>query len=405
MSDSETRVVHPETVFDGWRSISIALYMALVGYGVLVGIPVISTAWVNLLGFTEVQVGRVAGADLGGLSLGALLAATVIARVNRRWLVLGAALVTIAANALCIVIVTYEEVFWLRFVAGLGSGVYTAVAVATLGASSRPARAYNMMLFAFAFSQALELHILPQLPMSGIYGVFIGCYAFGLLFLHWLPRRPVERGLDVVVDVAEEAGGHHAEHRHVPAYVPWLVLAAIVMTYINIGAYWTYIELASLASEATPQWVSRVLVWTSFCSLLGCLFATLVSNRFGLARPLLVTLVIHALIVGMLVGGIDDTKILVSMFSFNFLWIFIDVYQMATVANVDHSGRFASLMPGAQGFGQIVGPNIAASILAAGLGYDAVFLMCAGASLTAMLIYLFMYLRLRRTIPALADAP
>jgi len=404
MSDSETRVIHRDTVFDGWRSISIALYMTLVGYGVLVGIPVISTAWVNLLGFTEVQVGRVAGADLGGLSLGAMLAATVIARVNRRWLVLGAALVTITANALCIVIVTYDEVFWLRFVAGLGSGVYTAVAVATLGASSRPARAYNMMLFAFAFSQALELHILPQLPMTGIYGVFIGCYAFGLLFLHWLPPRPVERGLDVVVDVAEETGRHHAEHRHVPAYVPWLVLAAIVVTYINIGAYWTYIELASLASEATPSWVGRVLVWTSFCSILGCLFATLVSNRFGLARPLLVTLVIHALIVGMLVGGIDDTKILISMFSFNFLWIFIDVYQMATVANVDHSGRFASLMPGAQGLGQIVGPNIAASILAAGLGYDAVFVMCAGASLTAMLIYLFMYLRLRRTIPALADA-
>jgi len=346
MSDSETRVIHRDTVFDGWRSISIALYMTLVGYGVLVGIPVISTAWVNLLGFTEVQVGRVAGADLGGLSLGARLAPTLIARVNRRWLVLGAALVTITANALCIVIVTYDEVFWLRFVAGLGSGVYTAVAVATLGASSRPARAYNMMLFAFAFSQALELHILPQLPMTGIYGVFIGCYAFGLLFLHWLPPRPVERGLDVVVDVAEETGRHHAEHRHVPAYVPWLVLAAIVVTYINIGAYWTYIELASLASEATPSWVGRVLVWTSFCSILGCLFATLVSNRFGLARPLLVTLVIHALIVGMLVGGIDDTKILISMFSFNFLWIFIDVYQMATVANVDHSGSFASLMPG-----------------------------------------------------------
>lgn len=45
---------HHRTVFDGWRSILISLYMALVGYGVLVGIPVISTAWVELLGFTEV---------------------------------------------------------------------------------------------------------------------------------------------------------------------------------------------------------------------------------------------------------------------------------------------------------------------------------------------------------------
>ena len=49
--------------------------MALVGYSVMVSVPVLSTAWVGMLGFTEEQVGRVAGADLGGLSFGAILAA------------------------------------------------------------------------------------------------------------------------------------------------------------------------------------------------------------------------------------------------------------------------------------------------------------------------------------------
>ena len=402
--DGSTTLLHHRSAFDGWRSISISLYMTLVGYGVLVGIPVISTAWVNLLGFSEVEVGRVAGADLGGLSLGAVLTALVIARMNRRYLVLGAAALAIGANALCTVMVEYEQVLWLRLIAGIGSGVYTAVAVASLGATSKPARAYNMMLFAFAFSQALELHILPQLSMNGIYMVFIGCYLFGLLFLNWMPPRPVEKGLDIEIDVGESGAAHHREHQHVPAYVPWLVLGAMLATYINIGGYWTYIELASLASDATPEWVSRVLVWTSFCSIIGCLFATVISNRFGLARPLLVTLVLQAIIVIMLAGGINNTNIVISMFSFNFLWIFVDVYQMSTVANVDHSGRFAALMPGAQGLGQILGPNIAASILAAGLGYGGIFVMCAIASLTGMSIYLFMYVRLKKTIPALADA-
>ncbi|MDX1405601.1 MAG: MFS transporter, partial [Woeseiaceae bacterium] len=294
MAETDAQLLHHRTIFDGWRSMSISLYMTLVGYGVLVGIPVISTAWVNLLGFTEVQVGRVAGTDLGGLAIGAMITATVIARMNRRLLVLVSCFIAIGANALCMVMVEYQQVLWLRFIAGIGSGIYTAVAVATLGATSRPARAYNFMLFAFAFSQALELHILPQLTMNGIYAVFIGCYLFGLLFLHWIPPRPVDRGLDVEVAVADPSGEQHTEHRHVPAYVPWLVLAAILVTYINIGAYWTYIELASVASNATPEWVGRVLVWTSFFSILGCLFATVISNRFGLARPLLVTLVIQA---------------------------------------------------------------------------------------------------------------
>ena len=404
MTDEHQHLAHHRTVFDGWKSISIALYMSLVGYGVLVGVPVISTAWVNLLGFTEVEVGRVAGADLGGLAIGAILTAAVVARLNRRYIVLVSVAIAVGANAACMVMVNYEQVLWLRLIAGIGSGIYTAVAIATLGGTSKPARAFNLMLFAFAFSQALEMYILPQLSMNGIYMVFIGCYVFGLLFLSWMPPRPVEKSLDVEVDIEDSDGAHHVEHKHVPAYVPWLVLGAMLMTYINIGAYWTYIELASHASEASPEWVSQLLIYTSFFSIVGCLVATVISNRFGLARPLLVTLVLQAIIVGMLAGGINNTNILISMFSFNFLWIFIDVYQMSTIANVDHSGRFAALMPGAQGLGQILGPNLAASILAAGLGYRGVFIMCAIASLLGMLIYLFMYVRLRKTIPALADA-
>jgi predicted MFS family arabinose efflux permease len=401
---SQSILQHPRTVFDGWRSISISLYMTLVGYAVLVGVPVISTAWVELLGFTEEQVGRVAGADLGGLSLGAVIAALLVGRMNRRILILIGVVIVVLSNGLCLVFVDYETVLWLRVGAGIGSGIYTAVAVATLGGSSKPAFAYNLMLFAFAFSQALEMQVLPLLSMNGIYLTFIGCYIFGLAFLHWIPARPLDKSLEVEPEVEEEGGGHHLEHRHVPSYIPWLCLAAIFFTYINIGSYWTYIELAALDAGIDPHYVGRLLVWTSFFSLVGCAVATVISNRFGLARPLLIALFTMAMIVGMLTFGITNSTILISMFSFNLLWIFVDVYQMSTVANVDHSGSFAALMPGAQGLGQIVGPNIAASMLGAGLGYSKVFIMCASAALLGMAVYAGMYLWLRKTIPALAEA-
>ena len=61
-------------------------------------------------------------------------------------------------------------------------------------------------------------------------------------------------------------------------------------------------------------------------------------------------------------------------------------------------------MPGAQGLGQIVGPNIAASMLGAGMGFSRVFAMCATAAIAGLVIYGAMYLWLRRTIPALAKA-
>ena len=82
---SETATLKgPANAFDSWRSISIAIFMALVGYTVMVSVPVLSTALVVQVGFSAEQVGRVWGADLGGLSLGAVISALLVARMNRR---------------------------------------------------------------------------------------------------------------------------------------------------------------------------------------------------------------------------------------------------------------------------------------------------------------------------------
>ena len=169
--------------FDSLQSLALSLYMTLAGYAVLVGVPVISSAWVNLLGFSEVEVGRVAGADLGGLSVGAVATSLIISRISRRQLILIGIIIAVLSNAACISITSYEYVLWLRFVAGFGSGLITATAVSCLGACSKPALAFNAMLFAFAFSQAAEMHFLPMLSMQNIYLTFIICFLIIIPFI------------------------------------------------------------------------------------------------------------------------------------------------------------------------------------------------------------------------------
>lgn len=396
--------LHGKTGFDDWRSVTMAVFMALVGYSVMVGIPVISTAWVTQLGFSEVQVGRVAGADLGGLSAGSILASLVMGKVNRRMLVLLGAAIAIAANGGCMVFLQYEQVLWLRVLAGIGNGVVTAVAVATLGATYKPARAFNILLFAFAFSQFAEIRYLPYLSMNGIYLAFIVALVPAVVLVRWIPAYPIGHERAAAPPPESILTESRSAFPDVPKYVPWLCLFGIFATYINIGAYWTYIELASLDSGVDAKWTGDVLAGASFLSIVGCLFATVLSNRFGLARPLFGALITMAIIVGMLANGVTDMKLLVSAFMFNFLWIFIDVYQMSSVANVDRTGAFASLMPGAQGLGQIVGPNLAASILGLQLGYRGVFIMCSSAAVLGLVIYLVLYARLKKINPEVADA-
>ena len=382
---------------DDWKSLTIALYMVLVGYGVLVGIPVISTAWVTKLGFTEVEVGRVAGMDLGGLAAGSIFTAWIIQKVNRRILVFFGIVIAVVANALCIRYVDYETVLYLRFISGFGSGIYTSVAVAVFGMSIRPALAYNLMLFSFAFSQALEMQVLPQLSMNGIYTAFIVCFLATLPFLGWLQSYPLSKNND-----HRKAQPRQTSKKF--SLVPWICLFAIFLTYINIGAYWTYIELAALSANTNADLVGSTLVWASFCSLLGCFIATLLSNRFGLIRPLLIALITMATGVGLLSFGITEPKFLMSVFTFNILWIFTDVYQMGSLANFDEGGRYSAYLPASQGLGQIVGPNLAASILSLNLGYESVFMMCWAAAMLAMIIYWLLHRYLRASDPEMADA-
>ena len=371
--------------------------MALVGYTVMVSVPVLSTALVQMAGFTEEQVGRVWGADLGGLSLGAILSAVLVARVNRRYLVIAGVVLSIGANLACMVFIEYEQVMWLRAFAGIGSGIFTAVAVVSLGGTTKPVFAFNLLLLGFAFSTALELHFLPKLLMNEIYLFFVALSAICAIFIRWLPPRPLAaEELAQVEEAAEEV-----ENWHVPKILPVLCLVAVCFTYINIGGYYTYIELAALADGVAPDWIGPVLTWSSIFAIVGCLIAFL-CTRFGLFKPLWVSLLAMTLIVMMLSSGVNKTNVVVSLFGFMTLWTFVDVYQSAMISHMDRSGSLVALMPSVQGFGQFIGPNISASVLGAGLGYSTMFMVSGSMTLVALVLYIGIYGYMHRRRQAMA---
>ena len=358
--------------------------MTLVGYSVLVALPAINGAWVDQLGFTDVQVNRVASADLLGLFIGAVLTSVLIRTWDRQKLTyLGIAL-AIIANALCTQYVDYETTLILRLLAGLGSGFYTAVAVAGLGAHSRPREAFNWMLLAFAISQFLELQLIPHLTMNGIYVFFIATYVVTLPFVRVIPKTsPLDSAADATDDTQK------------PTLLAWIGIGAIVIAYINIGAYWSNIELAAEAAGIEGDWAAQVIAWCVLLSFVGCFTAMWVLKKFDYDRPLLFTFVLMVIAVGLLAINFTAAVFVLSVAMFNFLWIFIDVYQMGGVSVADRSGSAAAFIPGAQGLGQTVGPFAASIMLELGWGFDGVFVLCAVASAGALLIYTLIYLTFR----------
>ena len=389
MTDTAVTTPPYTNPFDERGPFLLSLFMTLVGYSVLVALPAINGAWVDQLGFSEVEVNRVASADLLGLFIGAVLTSALIKRRNRQRLTyLGIAL-AIIANALCTQYVDYETTLALRFIAGLGSGFYTAVAVAGLGAHSKPREAFNWMLLAFAVSQFLELQLIPHLSMNGIYMFFIATYVVTLPFVRLIPKTSPS----VQSAAATQPTENDSETR--PRLLAWVGIAAIVIAYINIGAYWSNIELAAESAGLDGNWAAQVIAWCVLLSFVGCFTAMWVLKRFDYDRPLLFTFVLMVVAVGLLAVQVTAALFVFSVAMFNFLWIFIDVYQMGGVSVADRSGSAAAFIPGAQGLGQTIGPFAASVMLDIGWGFDGVFILCALASATALLIYMAIYLKYR----------
>ncbi|MGB0156897.1 MAG: MFS transporter [Luminiphilus sp.] len=384
MTDPAVSTSAPVNPFDARGPFLLSLFMTLVGYSVLVALPAINGAWVDQLGFTDVEVNRVASADLLGLFIGAVLTSMLIRTWDRQKLTyLGIAL-AIIANGLCTRYTDYETTLMLRLVAGLGSGFYTAVAVAGLGAHSRPREAFNWMLLAFAVSQFLELQLIPHLTMNGIYVFFIATYVVTLPFVRVIPKTsPPPSPTDAPSDAQK------------PTMLAWIGIGAIVIAYINIGAYWSNIELAAEAAGIDGDWAAQVIAWCVLLSFVGCFTAMWVLKKFDYDRPLLFTFVLMVIAVGLLAINFTAAVFVFSVAMFNFLWIFIDVYQMGGVSVADRSGSAAAFIPGAQGLGQTVGPFAASVMLDLGWGFDGVFVLCAAASAGALLIYTLIYLRFR----------
>ena len=84
------------------------------------------------------------------------------------------------------------------------------------------------------------------------------------------------------------------------------------------------------------------------------------------------------------------------------LWTFVDVYQSAMMGHMDRSGSLVALLPAVQGFGQFIGPNIAASVIGAGLGYGTMFVVTGSMTLVAFVLYLGVMVIMQRRKPATA---
>ena len=340
-----------------------------------------------------------------GLAIGSVITALLVNRCNRRHIAIAGILVLVIGNAFSLTFHYIGVLIAIRVFAGIGSGLLYAISVANLSGTHKTARNFSILLFLLLTQGAVEALILPvfsgYLGINGIFLFFIGASVIGAPLIYWLCSFPVEKPLATPASMTS-ANGNTAT---LPHYLPVLYLLSIVAYTVVIGAVWTYIERAGISAGIEPSMVSKILAIANLTGIVGALVAVWLSSRWGQARMLLASLFGVSIIFTFIAANLTFVSYVSGLIVFNILWVLVNVYQLGTLANLDHTGRYGALVPFAQDTAASIGSPIAGAILASGLSYSAVFFFGASCALLAFIIFLPAYIQVRRLAPNIADAP
>ena len=369
------------------------------------GLPLLVGSMADSLGFNEQQLGWLASSDMGGLFIGSVLTSFFVVKFNRRHLAGLGLILVILGNYLSTQNADLLPLMMSRLGAGIGAGICYSTCTASLAGSHNAARTFSILLFVLVVMNAFIFYIFPII--DGRYGVN-GLFMFYLLeaiplllILPLLPQYCAEDSDKVALTKATTAS---VAQSSIPEILPRLCLAAVFSFYLLVGAYWAFIERAGVAADLSTQFISESLTWGQIFSLTGTLSALWLARRFGQSKPLLFALMVMILTMLTLAFKVDSVTFIFSVFSFSFFWIFIDVFQLGTLSNIDHSGRYAAMVPACQGAAQAIAPSMAGMLLSYQLGYSAVMIMCALATAVALYIYLYVYRQLLQIAPDVADS-
>lgn len=391
--------------FDKPSAIIAAVILGFAGTGVAMGLPLLVGSMADSLGFSEKELGWLASSDMGGLLIGSVLTSLLVAKTNRRILAASGLLLVILANYFSTQSPELIPLMLSRLCAGIGAGICYSTCTASLAGSYNSARTFSILFFVLVVMNAFIFYIFPIIDSNwGVNGLFMFYLLEAVPILLVLPLLPRYCAVETDQAVAATEVGASITQSKIPAILPRLCLVAVFSFYLLVGAYWAFIERAGVAADLSSDFISGTLTWGQIFSLTGTVTALWLARRYGQSKPLLFALMVMIVTMLILAARVDAATFIFSIFSFSFFWIFIDVFQLGTLSNIDHSGRYAAMVPACQGAAQAIAPTMAGILLSYQLGYSSVMIMCALATAVALYVYFYVYRELLQIAPDVADS-
>ncbi|AQT50363.1 MULTISPECIES: MFS transporter [Burkholderia cepacia complex] len=342
--------------------VALVVFAAITPLLLLVA-PAVAGQLATQLGLSASQIGTYFFVELGAFSLATVPSYLWLGRIDARRVAAFAVALFGAGNLLTALWMPgFAALLALRAVTALGGGSLMVLCMTSAATSQNSDRVYGLWVVGQLIAGAIGLFVLPHVFAAfGLRALYVALAGLALL------AAPLSRGFPSSLGT-RTASPHTARGDASPTPRHFVVLAigAVLTFYLAIGSVWTFASRAAAEAGLDPQTTGNVLAIASVMGIAGAALASCAGGRLA-RRAMLATG--YALLAASLVAlaAMRDTGGYgAAIFAFKFAWTFVLPFILATVAQIDTSGRLVATLNFVIGAGLAAGPLLAGLMLDAG---------------------------------------
>ncbi|WP_175684517.1 MFS transporter [Burkholderia anthina] len=372
--------------------VALVVFAAITPLLLLVA-PAVAGQLATQLGLSASQIGTYFFVELGAFSLATVPSYLWLGRVDARRVAACAIALFGAGNLLTAVWMPgFVALLALRAVTALGGGSLMVLCMTSAATSKNSDRVYGLWVVGQLIAGAIGLFVLPHVFAAfGLRALYVALAVLAVV------AAPLSRGFPATLG-ARAASAHTPRDAasHTPRRYVALAIGAVLTFYLAIGSVWTFASRAAAQAGLDPQSTGNVLAIASVMGIAGAALASCAGGRIARRAMLAAGYALLAASLVALAALPHASGYSAAIFAFKFAWTFVLPFMLATVAQIDRSGRLVATLNFVIGAGLAAGPLLAGLLLDAGGTMHALFAIA-----TAVAIASFAALRhLDRRAPA-----
>lgn len=381
--------------------VALVVFAAITPLLLLVA-PAVAGQLATQLGLSASQIGTYFFVELGAFSLATVPSYLWLGRVDARRVAACAIALFGMGNLLTALWMPgFSALLALRAVTALGGGSLMVLCMTSAATSENSDRVYGLWVVGQLTAGALGLFVLPHVFAAfGLRALYVALAVLALL------AAPLSRGFPATLGArtasAQAARGAAADAS--PRFVA-LAIGAVLMFYLAIGSVWTFASRAAAQAGLDPQSTGNVLAIASVMGIAGAALASCAGGRLARRAMLAAGYALLAASLVALAALPDAIGYSAAIFAFKFAWTFVLPFMLATVAQIDTSGRLVATLNFVIGAGLAAGPLLAGLLLDAGGTMHALFAAATAGAIASFTALRHLDRRARTSMTSVSSQP